>query len=236
MTRQNSDRSQAAAGKQPLSPVAALVRRHDRDRFQTALFAPAARRDALLALYAFNYEIAKVAERVSERLLGQIRLQWWREIVAAAYAGGPVRRHEIAEPLTAAIREHALTRAHLERLIDTRERDFDEAPPPSLADLEDYAEGSAGRLVLLALEVLGARSPEATEAGRHAGIAYGLAGLLRATAYRARTRRPVIPAEIVRRTGLDLRDYFELRGSPALAAATAEVAACARRHLALARA
>src|ERR671936_425398 len=76
-----------------LSPVAALVRRHDRDRFQTALFAPAARREALFALYAFNYEIARVRERVREPILGRIRLEWWRETIAAAYEGGPVRRH-----------------------------------------------------------------------------------------------------------------------------------------------
>ena len=70
-----------------LSPLAALVRRHDRDRFQTALFAPAARREALFALYAFNYEIARVRESVREPMLGQIRLQWWREAIDAAFAG-----------------------------------------------------------------------------------------------------------------------------------------------------
>ncbi len=48
-----------------LSPLAALVRRHDRDRYQTVLFAPAGRREALFALYAFNYEIARVRETVT---------------------------------------------------------------------------------------------------------------------------------------------------------------------------
>jgi len=66
-----------------LSPLAALVRRHDRDRYQTALFAPADRREAMFALYAFNYEIARVREIVTQPMLGQIRLQWWREIVDA---------------------------------------------------------------------------------------------------------------------------------------------------------
>jgi phytoene synthase len=61
-----------------LSAVAELVRRHDRDRYMTALFAPAARREALFALYAFNYEIARVREAVTQPTLGQIRLQWWR--------------------------------------------------------------------------------------------------------------------------------------------------------------
>src|SRR5271157_5432659 len=71
-----------------LSPVAALVRRHDRDRFQTVLFAPAARREALFALYAFNYEIARVRESVTEPMIGQIRLEWWRESIAAAFERG----------------------------------------------------------------------------------------------------------------------------------------------------
>src|ERR1700746_3699937 len=88
-----------------LSPVAALVRRHDRDRFQTVLFAPATRREALFALYAFNYEIARVRESVTQPLLGQIRLQWWREAIATAFEGGPIRHHMVVEPLTAIIRE-----------------------------------------------------------------------------------------------------------------------------------
>jgi hypothetical protein len=47
------------------SELARLVRRHDRDRFLTVLFAPLPHRAALLALYAFNYEIARTREVVS---------------------------------------------------------------------------------------------------------------------------------------------------------------------------
>src|SRR5499427_10031179 len=110
-----------SSGPQPLSSIAAIVRRCDRDRFQTALFAPAARREALFALYAFNYEIARVRESVTEPMLGRIRLEWWRENIATAYEGGPVRRHPVVEPLTVVIRELALTREHFDRLIDARE-------------------------------------------------------------------------------------------------------------------
>src|SRR5438874_6276930 len=139
-----------------LSP-AALVRQHDRDRYQTTLFAPAERHEALLALYAFNYEIARVRETVSEPMLGQIRLQWWREVLDAAYAGAPPRQHEVVLPLTAAIHEFGLNRELFDRLIDTRERDLADEPPASLAALEDYAEGSSAPLVALALQALGAR-------------------------------------------------------------------------------
>ena len=64
--------------------IVALVRRHDPDRFLTALFAPPEKRDALLTLYAFNHELARAREAVSEPPLALIRLQWWREVVEGA--------------------------------------------------------------------------------------------------------------------------------------------------------
>ncbi len=213
-----------------------MIRRHDRDRFQTALFAPAARREALFALYAFNYEIARVREAVTQPVLGQIRLEWWRENIAAAFDGGPVRRHVVVEPLTAAIRGRGLTRAYLDRLIDARAADFADEPPASLAALEDYAEATSSTLVALALEVLRARDPEAAEAGRHIGIAYSLAGLLRAWPYLMATGRPIVPLDIAARLGLDPRDCSAARGSSGLPAAVAEIAAAASGHLRDARA
>jgi phytoene synthase len=209
-----------------LAPVAALVRRHDRDRFQTALFAPAAVREALFALYAFNYEIARVRETVSEPTLGRIRLEWWREAVAAAFSGGPVRRHDVVEAVTAAIHGFDLSRKPFDRLIDARETDFEEDRPPTLAALEDYAEATSSGLIYLALEVLQVREPDALEAARHVGIAYALAGLLRALPLRG-GRRPIIPADIAQRVGLGAAD----RPTPALRAAAAEIGAAALSHL-----
>jgi NADH dehydrogenase [ubiquinone] 1 alpha subcomplex assembly factor 6 len=227
------DRRSAKADR--LSPVAALVQRHDRDRYQTVLFAPVARREALFALYAFNYEIARVRERVTEPILGRMRLEWWREVVTAAFDGGLIRHHVVVESLTAAIREYPLTRAHFDRLIDTRENDLLDEPLASLKALEDYAEGTSARLVYLALEILGARDPPTTLAGFHAGIGYALAGLLHAMPYLALTGRRFIPTDIAARTGFDDADYRSLRARPALRAASAELAAAASRHLASAR-
>jgi phytoene synthase len=198
-----------------LSPVAALVRHHDRDRFQTVLFAPAARREALFALYAFNYEIARVHETVTQPMLGQIRLQWWRENIAAAFEGSAIRRHPVVEALAAAIGEFQLTREHFDRLIDGRETDLADEPPASLAALEDYAEATSARLVYLALDVLGVHDSAAKEAGLHVGVAYSLAGLLRAMPFRSRS---IIPPDMPTRTGV------------------AELAAAASRHLEAARA
>jgi len=219
-----------------LSPAATLVRSHDRDRFQTALFAPAAHREALFALYAFNYEIARVRESVREGMLGQIRLQWWREAIDSAYSGGPVRRHEIVEAITMAIRERNLSRTPFDTLIDARERDLDDEPPATLAALEGYAAGTSATLIHLALEVLGAATPASLEAAQHVGIAYALSGLIRAMPVHALAGRcSFIPATLAAEVGLDPRDYAASRATPALRQAVEVIAGAARGHLTAAR-
>ena len=157
------------------------------------LFAPVARQEALFALYAFNYEIARARESVTQPMLGQIRLQWWRENIAAAFEGGGIRQHPVVEAITATIREFGLTRDHFDGLIDARETDLADEPPASLAALEEYAESTSATLVYVALEVLGMHEPAAREAGLHVGVAYSLAGLLRAMPFR---ERQIIPADI----------------------------------------
>jgi NADH dehydrogenase [ubiquinone] 1 alpha subcomplex assembly factor 6 len=214
-----------------------LVRQHDRDRFLTTLFAPPPAREALLALYAFNYEVAKTREVVTEPTLGRIRLQWWRDALEAAYSGASLRRHEVVEPLGRAIRERGLSQAHFAALLAAREGDLADEAPVSLTALEDYAAASAGRLVLLALEVLGERGPAAEAAGRAVGIAYGLAGLLRAVPFHARAKRLYLPRDLTEGAGLDVaRGLFELKPSPALQRVAAAVAKRAGEHLDAARA
>jgi NADH dehydrogenase [ubiquinone] 1 alpha subcomplex assembly factor 6 len=216
--------------------LAAFVRRHDRDRYLTALFAPAERRDALLALYAFNYEVAKTREIVHEPVLGRIRLQWWRESLDAIYAAGAVRSHEVVTPLAEAIRRHGLSRGHFDRLIDARELDLAEEPPATVAALEAYCEDTSGRLQLLALEALGVRDPASEQAARAVGTGYALVGLVRAIPFHARLRRQYIPADLATEVGLDLRTLFELKPSAPLAAAVERLVARADTHLAAARA
>jgi NADH dehydrogenase [ubiquinone] 1 alpha subcomplex assembly factor 6 len=212
-----------------------MVRQHDRDRYQTVLFAPPGRREALFALYAFNYEIARIREIVTQPMLGQIRLQWWREAIDAAYAGMSPRQHVVVEPLTAVIRDFALTRRHLDRMIDARELDLAEAPPATLAALEDYAEGTSATLLNLVLEVLGAAQPVACAAVHEVGIGYALAGLLRAMPFHARAGRRYLPDDVADEAGLDPRDYAELRATPALRRAVGMIAEAAAARLAAAR-
>ncbi len=164
--------------------LATLVRTHDPDRFLTALFAPPEQRNGLLALYAFNHELARAREVASEPVLALIRLQWWREAV-----DGAARRHAVATPLAAAIDRGALQRADLHALIDAREI---EAEPEiaAFADWRAYMLAGAGGVAVAAARLLGAPEPEAL---RPLGAAYGVAGLLRSVRFLAARGRCLLP-------------------------------------------
>ena len=227
-----------------LSYCAAEVRRRDYDRFLTVLFAPPAAREHLFALYAFNHEIAKVRETVSEPMLGQIRLQWWREAITGVYeanrGGGAVRKHEIVEALGAAVAAARPSRASFEALIDARELDLVADPPATLGALEGYCEASASQLLWLAAEFLGVAwsrgtGPATRTKLRHLGIAWALTGLVRAIPFHARAKRQYIPVEVADAAGLRAEALFALKPSEALCRAVGALAGCAEKHLTEAR-
>ncbi|MEX2642041.1 MAG: phytoene/squalene synthase family protein [Acetobacterales bacterium] len=204
------------------------VWRHDRDRFLTVMFAPEDLREPLFALYAFNLEVAKAREVVSEPMMGRIRLQWWRDAMDGIFAGNPPR-HEVAEPLSEAALHHGLPRETFDRLLDAREFDMEDEAPETMEDLIAYARDTSSTLCDLVAGVLGGGDQEATEA---AGIAWSLSGLLRAVPFHARAKRLYLPRDRVKAAGLKVGDLFELRSSDALREVVAEVAAVARRALA----
>jgi phytoene synthase len=173
--------------------IGALVRRHDPDRFLTALFASPARREALFVLYAFNHELARAREAASEPMLALIRLQWWREVVEGAR-----RRHPVAEPLGALLEAGVLDRADLLGVIAAREVEADPAIG-TVAAWRDYLLGGAGGLAVAAGRLLGAPEPEAL---RPFGAAYGAAGVLRSVPALARQGRCLLPADALAAQGL----------------------------------
>ncbi|MBU0723467.1 MAG: squalene/phytoene synthase family protein [Alphaproteobacteria bacterium] len=217
-----------------LSYCASEVRLNDPERFLTCLFAPAERREALFALYAFNQEIAKTRAVVSEPLLGEIRLTWWREAIAEIYEARP-RQHAVVQALAEAVAAHDLTRAHFDRLIETRSRDLEPEAPADLPALLDYADGTAGTLTALCLEALGADSAVESVA-RPAGIAVALTGLIRAIPFHAREHWVNLPASLLDAHGVTLQEIFDLQRPPGLPKIVEALADLARQNLAEARA
>jgi phytoene/squalene synthetase len=225
------------AGKGTSESMAACleeVRAHDHDRFLTLLFAPSSRRPALVALYAFNLEIARVAETVTEPMMGHIRLQWWRETLEGL-PKGETRGHPAAVALHEA---DAFLLASLQAMIDARERDLSEDVIEDMAALEAYAEATSSSVMRLAATALGGEegAARAAETIRHAGIAYSLTGILRALPLHASQGRLMLPADILLARNVDPHDVLAGKANDELRAAIADVAARAREHLAAARA
>lgn len=215
-----------------LSYCAREVRRNDPERFLTCLFAPAERREALFALYAFNQEIAKTRSVVSEPLLGEIRLTWWRDAIGEIYQGQP-RQHEVVQELAKAVAAYGLTRAHFDRMIEARAQDLTEEPPADMPALLAYAEGTSSTLTALCLEVLGA---PASEAATPAGIAVALTGLVRAIPFHARDHWVNIPASLLREHAVDIQALYDLRKPDGLRRCVETIADAARENRAAARA
>ncbi|ESW62088.1 MAG: phytoene synthase, partial [Rhodobacter sp. CACIA14H1] len=106
-----------------IDACAALVERGDPDRFAAVMAAPVAARGRLFVLYAFNLEVARAPWVTKEPMIAEMRLQWWRDVVAEAAAGRPARAHEVAGPLAALLREAGLPVEVLDRLVEARRWD-----------------------------------------------------------------------------------------------------------------
>jgi phytoene synthase len=213
----------------------ALVREGDPDRYWATLFAPADKRPHLHALYAFSFEMARVRDAVREAMVGEIRLQWWRDALQGE-ARGDVRANPVAAALDDTIVRFRLPRQALIDLIDARVFDLYDDAMPSVNDLEGYAGETSASLIRLASLILAdggeAGSPDA--AG-HGGVAYAIAGLLRAFPWHARRGQVYVPLDLLGRHGVVRDDIVTGRGGPGLVHALADLRAIARRHLQQAR-
>lgn len=206
------------------------LQRLDPDRWLTTLFAPDASRPGLFALYAFNAEIARAREAVSQPMIGQIRLQWWREAWEGLAAGKP-RQH----PVVLALHEHCrhLDQSTVLALIDARERDMDDAPFADLAALTAYARATSAPLMKLAVQQLGARADDAVIDA--AGTAYALTGILRAAPHLLAQQRVMLPLDLLSEQGLSPEASYQTEADTALQRVYAGIATAAEAQLNAAR-
>lgn len=156
-----------------LDACAALVARGDPERFAAVMAAPLAARKKLLPLYAFHLEVARAPWVTQEPLIAEMRLQWWRDVVAAPAA----RAHEVAAPLHALIVEAHLPIGVFDQLIAARSWDVYADPHAGEAGLEDYLEATGAGLMWLAALSLGGQGESQVRAY---GWAAALASYLRA--------------------------------------------------------
>ncbi|MBS0533284.1 MAG: phytoene/squalene synthase family protein [Proteobacteria bacterium] len=214
---------------------AALVREADRDRYLATLFAPQDRRAALFALYAFNSELIRVRDVAREPMPGEIRLQWWREVLEGK-RDGEAAAHPVASALLDGLRRHGVTPDRLLGIVDAHQFDLYDEPMGTLDDLDNYAVMTQSALLDVAFAILGGAGPDAMMLMRGAGIAATVAYVLTNLAKHVSRRQLFVPLEVLERHKVDLGEVYAGKVSEALKAALAELRRHARRQMNAARA
>jgi 15-cis-phytoene synthase len=162
-------------------------------------------------------------------MAGEIRLQWWRDALERP-GSGEAKANPVAAALLDTIIRFRLPVERLIALVEARAFDLYNDPMPTLAALEAYASHTSSALIELAARILGGDRIDASDAARHAGVAYAIAGLLRAFPLHAARGRLFIPLELLERHGAKAEDVLAGRATPALSAALTELRQAARGH------
>jgi phytoene synthase len=209
---------------------AELVRSHDFGRYASTLFLTQAQRRGLLALYAFNIEISRVYAQVSQPLPGEMRLQWWSDVLEGAGHGG-VEGSPVAAELKLAIENWQLPVERLSRLIDEHQFDLYNDPMPTMAALESYISDTASALFSLGAGIAGWQSEEIEHLARHAGLAQGIMQVIAALPMSSSRRQLFVPLQVLERHGSGMEEVFAGKQTPRLRAALDQLILEARGHL-----
>jgi len=184
----------AEAAQEHYAICESQLRERDRDVWLASLFAPQPERRHIHAIYAFALECADVRLKVSQPMLGEMRLRWWTDALSNEASEG-ARAHPVADALLDTVARYRLPVDELVALAEAHVADLYDDQTPDAAALENYCRLTASAPMRWAARILGAADSPAFE---DAGIALGLTRVLRAPA------GPLIPADLLARHGADI--------------------------------
>lgn len=213
----------------------ATLRTTDIDRYLACLLMPEDKRGAVAALYAFNAELARIRDIIHEPLPGEIRLQWWRDLLEGTGEGDSLA-NPLAAGLMHAIGEFRLPRAPLTAMTEARIFDLYDDPMDTTAMFEGYAGETASALIQLTAMILDAgHAQKASDAAGHAGIAQLVAGCLLLLPLHVRRGQVYIPGDILAATGLNTTAFLKGEDKSRIKAALSAFIGFGRDHLRKAR-
>lgn len=195
-----------------------LVRKEDQDRYWAALWLRQPQRDHLLTLYAFNIELARLADQRREPALAAIRLQWWHDAIFGQETG-EANAHPVVAGLKAVRAQYALPDSLLHGMIEARSFDLAGDPMPDMERLEEYLNKTAGSVFTLGARIAGCGPDAAMEqAAKAAALAYGLTGLMRALPFHSSRGQLFLPVKLLAKQGVEPGSLFRGEESEGLKA------------------
>ncbi|KAL5482711.1 hypothetical protein ACEPAI_9305 [Sanghuangporus weigelae] len=210
-----------------------FVMKHDRDAYLTSQFFPKHLQPACFAVRAFYVQLAMIQDSVTNPLIGQMRMQFWKDVIQ--HLGAP--QHPIAAALRDASKIAHIAPYHLRRIVDARDVELNSPSHLNTDTLLAHAESTTSTLNYILLAILGLSSSDTySHAASHLGVAQTIATLLRALPYHASKGVMVIPASITAAHHVNQEEVF--RHGPAAANlpdAVYDFAVIANDHLISAR-
>jgi len=194
--------------------------------YYSFLFLPPERRRAITALYAFCREVDDVVDEVADPVVARAKLAWWRQEIAAAFAGSP--QHPVARALQGVVADFALPPEHFQTVIDGMAMDLDRSRYLDFAELESYCHRVAGVVGLMSAEIFGATSAATREYARDLGIAFQLTNIIRDVGEDARRGRIYLPQDELARFGVPGSALLRREGDGAFRALMSHQVARAR--------
>ncbi len=174
-------------------------------------FLPPPRREAITAFYAFCREVDDVVDETADPGVAATKLAWWRQEVARAFDGSP--SHPAMKALMPRAKDHGITAAHLEAVIDGCQMDLEQTRYLDFAGLSRYCHLVAGVVGEVASNIFG-RNHDATLAYAHKlGLAMQLTNIVRDVGDDARRGRIYLPMDELKRFDVKANELL-LRQAP----------------------
>src|SRR5262245_14680955 len=131
------------------------IQKYDYDRYLSVIFSPDDKRDDIISIILFHIEIARIKSKVSEPMMGLIRLQWWREAIEEIFDPERTpRRHNVVAALNVLVAKYELDKDDFMTVINAREKDLDDNPFATMQEFQDYLINTTYPINKLMLKVL----------------------------------------------------------------------------------
>ena len=181
--------------------------------YYSFMFLPPDKRRAITALYAFCREVDDVVDECSDENVARTTLAWWRNEVAAIYAGKP--QHPVGQALLPVVQQFSLPQEHLQEIIDGMEMDLTLHRYADFKSLQLSCYRVASVVGLLAAEIFGYQDRKTQKYAHDLGIAFQLTNIIRDVGEDARRGRIYLPLDELQQFGVSPQDILQSRDSDA---------------------
>lgn len=200
-----------------LSLCAQDVRKNNHDQFLCGLFAPENKRETVFALQVLHMETLRIRDLVKESHLGLIRLQWWRDLAENACLGKEDgSEHGSHKEVIKSLKKSSLNHDQFERYFNARSFDMEDRAPDDLKALLRYCEATGGVIAQMKAQVLGTENENLLLGAQKIGTAATLCDILKTLPFQARSGRTKLPKNLVKKHGLNMKDFFDFNTTPPL--------------------